>query len=417
MFKKILSLALASTMALGMAANSFAAAANPIAAIEGNGYAYDSDLAGVDLRNPNPAFGYGDTAYYPLLNAKGAGTSADVDAAQNALIVAQSGKEAADNALKAANETAKIKASALTDAAALKVKAEAVLAAATAWKQAADTGSLDVATKQAEYNTAFAAYDKLGTAAADATVALNNATSEDAKVAQIVLDATNDKSTADAAVVTADGNVKSAIADVKAKQDALNVVLKANFKYVYESDAVKNVKLKNDWSMNGKLVKSTEIVKKKAIAATELEQKYIYFLAVAIDESTSTKETDITGTVSMRKSGEFDYEERRLEVAIAVSFPTAHDSIITDKVQIFSDGNGFSSDAEDELRFDVDEDSFFTVNTVGQGKLLLAANSRFNNEIAEKYPTANLDFLNGNGASFNKIGVMTISAEKDSFIY
>ncbi|MEG2144975.1 MAG: hypothetical protein RRY40_06565, partial [Oscillospiraceae bacterium] len=33
------------------------------------------------------------------------------------------------------------------------------------------------------------------------------------------------------------------------------------------------------------------------------------------------------------------------------------------------------------------------------------------------YPTANLDFLNGNGASFNKIGVMTLSAEKDSFIY
>ena len=43
--------------------------------------------------------------------------------------------------------------------------------------------------------------------------------------------------------------------------------------------------------------------------------------------------------------------------------------------------------------------------------------SRFDADVANRLPEANLDCCNGNGDSFNKRGVMSIAAEEGSFIY
>ena len=186
------------------------------------------------------------------------------------------------------------------------------------------------------------------------------------------------------------------------------------FNYVYESDAVSGIKVKSSWDMNGKLVKGVEVAKKKV---TGEAQKYIYFVAVTLAESNSTSSVDVVGTVEMRKSGSFDYEDMQLDVNLEVAYPVATDTVITEDPQLFKEGTGFIGDSEEEFTFECDDDSFFTVNTVGQSKLLLSATTDFDSKIADLYPDANLNFFYGNGATFNKTGVLTLAAEEGSYLY
>lgn len=188
------------------------------------------------------------------------------------------------------------------------------------------------------------------------------------------------------------------------------------FAYVYESDAVSGIKVKSDWDMNGKLVKSVEVTKKKVTGET-LSQKYIYFLAITLTESNSTSSVDIVGNVEMRKTGSFDYEDMQLDVNMEVAYPVADDVVITEDPQVFKEGASFVGDSEEEFSFECDDDSYFTVNTVGQSKLLLAASTDFDADIAELYPDANLNFFYGNGATFNKTGILTLAADEGSYLY
>jgi hypothetical protein len=57
------------------------------------------------------------------------------------------------------------------------------------------------------------------------------------------------------------------------------------------------------------------------------------------------------------------------------------------------------------------------VNVTGQGKLLLYYDEKFNASVAAAYPYANLDFVNFNGASFNRTGTLSILAEEGSYLY
>lgn len=186
--------------------------------------------------------------------------------------------------------------------------------------------------------------------------------------------------------------------------------------YVYESDAVSGIKVKAEWDMNGKLVKSIEVAKKKVTGET-LDQKYIYFLAVTLAESTSTSSVDVVGNVQMRKSGSFDYEDVQLDVNMEVAFPVANEPVITEDLQVFKEGAGFVGDSEEEFTFECDDNSYFTVNTLGQSKLLLSASTDFDSDIADLYSDANLNFFYGNGATFNKTGVLTLAADEGSFLY
>lgn len=194
----------------------------------------------------------------------------------------------------------------------------------------------------------------------------------------------------------------------------LNKVENPETPYVYESDAVSGIKVKSSWDMNGKLVKGVEVAKKKV---TGEAQKYIYFVAVTLAESNSTSSVDVVGTVEMRKSGSFDYEDMKLDINLEVAYPIANDTIITEDPQLFKEGAGFVGDSEEEFSFECDEDSFFTVNTIGQSKLLLAATTDFDSKIADLYPDANLNFFYGNGATFNKTGVLTLAADEGSYLY
>jgi hypothetical protein len=184
--------------------------------------------------------------------------------------------------------------------------------------------------------------------------------------------------------------------------------------YVNESEAVSGIKIRQDWEENGNLVDSVNIVKKKVMGTSD----YIYFVEGVIKSSTSTSESAGNGTIALRKTGEFDYEDMQLDANIVVKYPAAASGdVITKDPQVFKEGAGFVGDTEEEFTFASDEDSYFVVNTVGQGKLLLAMSTKYDSAVADKYPEANLDFIYGNGATFNKPGTLSIAADEDSYLY
>ena len=87
---------------------------------------------------------------------------------------------------------------------------------------------------------------------------------------------------------------------------------------------------------------------------------------------------------------------------------------VTDGSRKFDFGAG---DEEFELSFADWGSATFTVNTIGQGDLILRATATYNSTVGALYPEANLDFYNGNGVSFNKTGEMFMPADAGSFIY
>ncbi|MEG2174522.1 MAG: hypothetical protein RR135_03425 [Oscillospiraceae bacterium] len=211
--------------------------------------------------------------------------------------------------------------------------------------------------------------------------------------------------------------------------------------YVYEYDAVKGLKIKSNWDMNGGLVNKISVVKKKlgATLAGSLtgQQTYAYFIAVELKPSTSTVKQAVSGDIKLSmssvkladgtKSTKLDADNNCYTLSFDVVYNVAESASSEDKtndvinkytkVFSFGDGKTFAAETECEITIVNDETATFTVDTQGQGKLLLAATTKFDADIAAKYPDANLDFLKMNGASFNKTGELRIFADKGSKLY
>lgn len=224
---------------------------------------------------------------------------------------------------------------------------------------------------------------------------------------------------------------------------------------VYQSDAVKGLKLKPTYDLGASLVSKTSVVKKKLSSTFVAEyntavktafdttisggRNYAYFIAVETKSSNSTSAQYISGKVEMSKnktSGQnygdkLEYDTNRLAVDLTVKFlnsseDTGADGLsaanyVNDKKHVykFNEGNnGLAEDEEQELVLIGDDIATFTFNSYGQGKLVLAADNDFIADIAVKFPSANLDFVTLTAsASFNKIGTLRIFAEEGKFLY
>lgn len=224
-----------------------------------------------------------------------------------------------------------------------------------------------------------------------------------------------------------------------------------NPELVVKSDVVSGLKIKTKWEEGSNLVKSVSIVKKKVMnptgnttdpdtnkdyeyqgAGTLLgdtygyaKDGYYYFLAIATESSTSTADSDIIGTLTLNKSKAPKVDDLVLNIALNVDWANSYR---TDK-ELEVDGDisdlkaetyyalKFTADEEVELAFS--DDSIFTVDVSGQSKLLVYYDTKFNSKIAAKYPLAELNFWNGNGAKFNRVGEMFIPVKEDyaQFLY
>ena len=154
---------------------------------------------------------------------------------------------------------------------------------------------------------------------------------------------------------------------------------------------------------------------------------YTYWVEVKTKKSDSTKELDVAGTLYLGTSKN-KAEDAQTGSDKAVDFTLSnrnkdhYNPEIDDEATINADENGavkFSDDAEEvTLYFGENEDAWFTFNAKGQGALNFGYTLKFNKEIADLFPKANIDFISWNAEpATNRTGDLYITADEDTFLY
>lgn len=214
-----------------------------------------------------------------------------------------------------------------------------------------------------------------------------------------------------------------ALAAKEAAEEALENAIAGAYKYVYESTAVKNIKIKKDWDEGKSYVSSVEIAKKKYEPCDYSgSQKYAYFVAVSIKKSStnSTSTKELSGTVNLKKSGDygFEYDDMELDISLEIGCDDVEGDLEIPKIpKLFSEGSGFDGDGLEQFDFEADDSSWFEVNTSGQKDIVLGLDTDYDDEIADEYPGADLEFWNGNGAKFNRTGTLHLYSESGKYVY
>ena len=155
---------------------------------------------------------------------------------------------------------------------------------------------------------------------------------------------------------------------------------------------------------------------------------YTYWVEVKTKKSDTTKELDVAGTLSIGTSKNKAQDEKN-DNKQAVDFTLSNrvedynkPGIVEDEYTFEADKNGavkFSDDAEEvTLYFGANEDAWFTFNAKGQGALNFGYTLKFNKEIADLFPKANIDFISWNAEpATNRTGDLYITADEDTFLY
>ncbi len=381
--------------------------------------------------------------------------STDIPALQKAVTQKQAAYKTAaiaagikETDVAATPEAAVAQAGALAVLGASQVIQDAVTAA-NEWKTASDDlntaqtklndAKALVSTKKSLYESAVSSYNS---AASSSVIAASTPTSAASQAASLQQSASSALSSAEARKNTAQGAYNgykaneyaaalstkdsayaryttAQAAETKAHDEYTNA-LNNDYPYVNEYDAVRSARIKKSWDIGGSLVDDVEIVKKRFTPsdAYTASERYIYFLAITMKEKTSASTHDLSGTVKLSKSGSNGFDEIRVDVNLEVGYASpTDDNMIPETPAVFKEGDGFSGDSDETFYFEADDYSWFEVSTNGQGKILLGMDTEFDEDIASKYPEANLDFWNGNGASFNKIGELHLYAEPGSYLY
>lgn len=225
----------------------------------------------------------------------------------------------------------------------------------------------------------------------------------------------------------------------------------ASMQLITKSEVVSSLKVKTKWEEGSSMVKSVSIVKKKisneataytnsdgdvfpasGAAGLNIDQfgysegEYYYFLAIAIQDSTSTSDTDIIGTLTLNKSKTPKVKDLELDVSMTVNWANSYQNNPTD-YELDGDSPELKAEkyyalkfkADDEIDLNFEDGSIFTVDVSGQSKVLMYYDTNFNSKIAAKYPLAELNFWNGNGAKFNRVGEMFLACKEDysQFLY
>ena len=153
---------------------------------------------------------------------------------------------------------------------------------------------------------------------------------------------------------------------------------------------------------------------------------FTYWVKIDTKESFTTKEQDIAGTLYLGTSkNSAEDKGSKLEIGLPLSnrIDDNHGSyVIKDGDTIYPDANGavkFEDDAEEvTIYFGSNEDAWFTFNAAGQSALNLAYNTKFNKEIADLFPKANIDFISWIATpAANRTGDLYITANEDTFLY
>ena len=190
-------------------------------------------------------------------------------------------------------------------------------------------------------------------------------------------------------------------------------------------------KVKADWRVGGDIVDSVEIVYKKI---GEGATNYGYYVVIKTNANATTRRSDLLGYLSIYRtspsSADVDNNQKVLFAVDPANYARYGIPAVklvevlngeiepnsTTPVVSFKDENDDYLDEEVICFQGVGE---FEINLYEQGNLYLGFNTDFNKEIADKYPEAELEFVNFVGKpAFNKWGVFYLYADEDNkYVY
>ena len=161
--------------------------------------------------------------------------------------------------------------------------------------------------------------------------------------------------------------------------------------------------------------------------ANRNSSSYTYWVEVKTKDDITTKELDLAGTLYLgttKNSAEKNGTRLPVDMSLTNRLYDSSKNFLSveDEVTIDPDANGavkFDPDAEEvTIYFGENEDAWFTFNAQGQGALNLAYTTKFNKEIADLFPKANIDFITWTAApAANRTGDLYITADEDTFLY
>ena len=186
------------------------------------------------------------------------------------------------------------------------------------------------------------------------------------------------------------------------------------------SDDIKGYKVYADWKVGD--VDDDPEIKYVKFEKEDGSYSYGYAAVVYIPETTSAKDFDLAGTLSIAKTSskaddaidenKFDFD---ITYASSATIYTEFDGSET-----LENGGGIVEFADDcgEIDIEFGEEALFTVNANGQGDLNLKYDTDYNSDFAAMYDYANIDFLTFPGEpSFNRNGTLYIYADEDTYLY
>ena len=240
------------------------------------------------------------------------------------------------------------------------------------------------------------------------------------------------------------------------RDSADTILAAAKTKLVTNSDTVDGLKIKTDLEEGEDLIDGITVTKKKisdvghyehevgdtgedewvpeADVLTALEtnygfeaDKYYYMIALSIEDSSSVSDADIIGSFILSKTGKPKCDDISFDFAINVDWEYSYrnDTSADQELTITGDFEPVLADKYYALKFDCDEeveftfedDSTFTVDVSGQPKTLVYYDTEYNSRVASRYPLAELNFWNGNGAKFNRTGEFFLAVGEDAEDY
>ncbi|MBQ2751873.1 MAG: hypothetical protein IJF25_04795 [Oscillospiraceae bacterium] len=237
---------------------------------------------------------------------------------------------------------------------------------------------------------------------------------------------------------------------------------------VIDGDYVSGIKITPEWLSKGSLVDNIEFVMKPYNGGrANQDTDYCYFLAVTFAEREYTSRENVTGEITLSGSGKHGISDYHLEwkkddvtgKLVAVEVPNEDNKImLTFDVWVgpmdstMNETNSYrhyfadrkitdidtrynfvdppynpnnSATSHDDVGTDEEDtiylwgtqgDCYFTVDTRKQGRITLSNNTDYDEYFGNIYGNdAEIQFINGNGATFKKNGIMTISVPEDSY--
>lgn len=205
--------------------------------------------------------------------------------------------------------------------------------------------------------------------------------------------------------------------------------------FLVDYDAAKEVKVKPQWTQNADLVEKVSVIKKRLQTSSTTSAnnftngQYAYCIAIQLKNKDTTASAEVAGKmeISVKSGNTIDSGTAKLTINpfISVGYgkatgagaeATLYTLTDSDKIAEFGTGKDFAETEDFELTLH-GEAGIFTVNTQGQGKILLSSSVKYNEGLENIYPDANYVYINGNGKSFNKTGELKLWANEGDFLY